>query len=82
MTMKLPLQKRFYTKFIIVYISTMTNNEELKKQFYSDLKDKIHFVLVDNKLLLIDDFNARTGSVSEKLKGGLGSHGVGKHNRN
>ena len=82
MTMRLPLQKKLCATFISVYAPTLTNTEEVKEQFYSDLRDTIKRVPADDRLILIGDFNARIGSDSEKWKGVLGSQGVGKCNAN
>ena len=82
MTMRLPLQKRLYATFISVYAPTMSNPETVKEQFYSDLRDTIRRVPNEDRLILIGDFNARTGSDAEKWKGVLGQHGVGKCNDN
>ena len=76
------LQKKLCATFISVYAPTLTNTEEVKEQFYSDLRDTIKRVPADDRLILIGDFNARIGSDSEKWKGVLGSQGVGKCNAN
>ena len=54
----------------------MTNLEEVKEQFCSDLKYTIKRVSTDDRLIFIGDFNADT----EKWKVVLGSHRVGKCN--
>jgi exonuclease III len=82
MTMRLPLQRKMCATFISVYAPTMTNSEEVKERFYSDLRDTISHVPADDRLILVGDFNARTGSDYGKWKGVLGSHGVGKCNAN
>lgn len=82
MTMRLPLQKRSSATLISVYAPTMTNPEEVKEQFYSDLRETISRVPADDRLILLGDFNARVGSDKEKWEGVLGSHGVGKCNAN
>jgi len=46
-TMKLPLQKRFYATFINIHAPTMTNSEEVKEQFYSDLRYMINCLPAD-----------------------------------
>ena len=53
-----------------------------RKSFYSDLSDTIRCVPPDDRLILVRDFNARVGSDTEKWKGVLGNHGVGKCNAN
>ena len=56
----------------------MTNTEEVKEEIYSDLRETIRRVPTVDRLILVGDFNARVGSDTEKWKGVLGSHGVGK----
>ncbi|XP_068720611.1 uncharacterized protein [Montipora capricornis] len=80
MTMRLPLQRKMYATLISVYATTMTNTEEVKEEFYSDLRETIRRVPADDRLVLVGDFNARVGSDIEKWKEVLGSHGVGKCN--
>ena len=41
MTMILPLKWKMYVTFISVYAPTMTNTEEAKEEFYSDLSQTI-----------------------------------------
>ena len=64
--MRLRLQKKLFATFISVYAPTMTNNEEVKEQFYSDMRDTIKCVPSEDSLILISDFNATTSSDSEK----------------
>ena len=78
--MRLPLQKKFCANYIGVYALTITNPEEIKEQFYCDLRDTIKRVPVDDRLLLIGDFNAIINS--DKWKRVLGCRGVGKGNLN
>ena len=80
MTMRLPLQRMMYTIFISVYAPTMTNTDVAEEEFYSDPPETIRRVPSDDRLILVGDFNARVGSDTEKWKGVLGSHGVGKCN--
>ena len=80
MTMRLPLQQMMYTIFISVYAPTMTNTDMAEEEFYSDPPETIRRVPSDDRLILVGDFNARVGSDTEKWKGVLGSHGVGKCN--
>ena len=82
MTMRLPLQRKMYVTLISVYAPTMTNTEEVKEEFYSDLRETIRRVPTDDRLILVGDFNFRVGSDTEKWKEVLGSHRVGKCNAN
>ena len=59
MTMKIPLTKDRNATIVSAYAPTMTNPEENKETFYSQLKGKLRNIPSTNKLLLIGDFNAR-----------------------
>ena len=82
MTMRLPLQQKMYTTFLSVYAPTMTNTEEVKEEFHSNLRETIRLVPSNDRLILVRDFNAKVDSDTEKWRGVLGSHGVGKCNAN
>ena len=82
MTMRLPLERKMYAILINVYVPKLINTEEAKEEFYSDLRETIKRVPTDDRLIPIGDFNARVGSDTEKWKGVLGSHAVGKCNAN
>ena len=61
MTMRLPLERNAYATIISVYAPTMTNPEENKKDFYSQLREVHSHVPRKDKLILTSDFNARVG---------------------
>ena len=82
MTMRLPLQQKMYTTFLSVYAPTMTNTEEVKEEFHSNLRETIRLVPSNDRLILVGDFNGKVDSDTEKWRGVLGSHGVGKCNAN
>ena len=63
-------------------MSTLTNDELIKKQFYEELDKVIRDTSANDKLLVVGDFNARVGSNASNWKGVLGLHGVGKENSN
>lgn len=61
----------------------MTNTEDVKEEFYSYLCETIRCGPTDHRLILVGDFSvARVGSDTDKWKGVLGSHGVGKCDAN
>ena len=60
----------------------MTNPDEVKERFYEDLKDAISAVPREDKLIILDDFNARVGSDHMSWEGVLGKHGIVKCNSN
>ena len=56
----------------------MTNSEEIKEQFCSDLKDSIKHISVDECLVSIGDFNVIINSKTKKLKLVYDCYGVKK----
>lgn len=57
--MRLPLQWKMYATLISVYAPTMTNTEEVKEEFYSDLRETIRRVPTDDRLILESWFGYR-----------------------
>ena len=62
MTLRLPLATNRYVTIINVYAPTMDHQEEEKEAFYCQLRTLITSVPVNNKFILLGDFNARVGS--------------------
>ena len=60
----------------------MTYPEEDKEQFYQVLRDTLHSVPRNEKLLLMGDFNARTGRNSGARPTVMGPRGLGLENAN
>ena len=61
MTMRISLVGNTHFTLISAYAPTMTFPEEDKEQFYQVLRDTPHSVPGNDKQLLMDDFNVRTG---------------------
>ena len=59
MTKRIPLTKDRNAAIVSAYALTMTNLEENKETFYSQLKGTLRNIRSTDKLLLIGDFNAR-----------------------
>jgi hypothetical protein len=60
----------------------MTNSEDFKDKFYDDLQNVIASVPKADKLIILDDFNARVGSDHISWDGTIGKYGVGRWNSN
>ena len=82
MTMRIPLTKDRNATIVSAYAPTMTNPEENKETFYSQLKGTLRNIPSTDKLLLIGDFNARIGRENDKWPSALGKYGIGKCNSN
>ena len=82
MTLRIPLAGNTNATVISAYAPTMTYTEEEKEAFYELLSDTLHATPVNDKLLLLGDFNARVGSDYTAWPSVLGPHGMGKMNSN
>ena len=60
MTMRIPLECNAHLTLISAFAPTTTFPEEYKEQFYQVLRDTLRSVPGNDKLLLMDDFNACT----------------------
>ena len=61
----------------------MTNQEEIKDEFYEDLQNAIEIVPMEDKLILLGDlFNDRVSTDHQTWEGIIGRNGVGKCNSN
>ena len=60
----------------------MTYREDDKEHFDQVLRDTLHSVPGNDKLRLMDEFNARTGRHSGAWRTVMGSHDLGRENAN
>ena len=70
----LPLNRTCHVTIISTYAPTLTSPDEAKKQFYKDHGHLIKVTPSSNKLIIMGDFNARVGKVSNDWKAVLGSY--------
>ena len=82
MTMRLPLCKDNLATIISVYAPTMTNPDENKEAFFNQLVSVLSGIPRTDKLLLIEDFNARIERENNKWPLVMGKRGIGKCNSN
>ena len=82
MTMRIPLTKDRNATIVSAYAPTMTNHEENKETFYSQLKGTLRNIPSTDKLLLIGDFNTRIGRENDKWPSVLDKYGIEKCNSN
>ena len=82
MTLRIPVGKSQSATLISAYAPTMTNPDEAKDKFYSDLESVLCSVPAADKLILLGDFNARVGLDTSAWPNVLGPHGVGSCNSN
>ena len=77
-----PLNITHHLTIISAYAPTLTSPDEAKEQFYEDLGHLIKATPPSDKFIILGEFNARVGKVSDDWKGVLGPHSVGNLNSN
>ena len=82
MSLRLPLSSSRFATILSAYAPTMTNTDEEKEHFYSDLVQVISRTPKSDKLVIMGDFNARVGAEHEMWGNVIGKHGLGKDNSN
>ena len=83
MTLRLPLSGNKHAAIVSAYAPTMTNPDKVKdKVYHDDLDNIISATSRTDKLIILEDFNARVGTDHKTMEGVIGSEGVGKCNSN
>ncbi|XP_062862816.1 uncharacterized protein LOC134324867 [Trichomycterus rosablanca] len=82
MTIRLMLASSQMATVISVYAPTLDAQDKVKEAFYADLDKILSEVPKEDKLILLEDFNARVGRNHHLWKGTLGREGVGNSNSN
>ena len=82
MTLRLAIGRNRYATLVSSYAPTMTNPDDAKDKFYSELRSLLSKIPRHDKIILMGDFNARVGCENENWPNVIGNHGVGKMNSN
>ncbi|KAI0237202.1 hypothetical protein LSAT2_012327, partial [Lamellibrachia satsuma] len=80
MTLHLRLNNNQLTTVINVYAPTLDAEEDTKEQFYTELDLVQTIVLMEDKLIMLGDFNARVDSDCRLWNSIIDKEGVGKVN--
>jgi len=81
-TLWLPLTQNRYCIVISAYAPTMTNSEEKISQLYAQINEMLENISDYNQIILLGDFNARTGIDNNTWKNMIRNFGTGKCNSN
>ena len=82
MTMQLKLANNRSMVLISAYAPTLMSTDEEKESFYEQLNTTLSSVPYKYRLVLLGNFNARTGCDSAIWNKVLGRHSIGKENAN
>ncbi|KAJ7428858.1 craniofacial development protein 2-like protein [Willisornis vidua] len=80
MSLRLPLHNKQHVVHFSLYAPTLQADPVEKDKFYTVLRHLTQNVPADDKIIILDDFNARVGKNFKAWKGVLGKHGVGNCN--
>nr|VZI45391.1 unnamed protein product [Spirometra erinaceieuropaei] len=81
-SLRLPLWGGKFATIISAYAPTMTSPDAVRDKFYEDLHALLATVSKADKLIVLDDFNARVGTDHTAWRGVLGPHGLRGSNDN
>ena len=82
MSMRLPLKNKRHATLFSVYVPTLQAEPAEKDKFYSQLCSCLQSTPVDDKVIILGDFNARVSQDADSWKGVFFRHGVGNCNDN
>ncbi len=82
LTCRIPLLKGCYATLISAYAPTLDAEESIKDAFYKSLDTILLKVPHTDKLVLLEEFNARVGTNNMFWSGVIGKHDLGTMNRN
>lgn len=81
MKLRIPLSCGRFISILSVYAPTLQSPDDVLNCFYESLKDTIRSIPVEEKVIILGDFNARVGRDYDTWTP-LGPYGVGKVNSN
>ena len=68
-----------YLTVLVCYAPTEEAEDEEKTRFYDQLQAAVEDVPAHDMLLMIGDFNARTGNINTDRESVIGNHGLERH---
>ena len=80
MTLWLPLAKNRFATFVSAYTPTLDSSDDVKDRLYDTLYSILRWILQNDKIILLGDYNAKVGRNHDKCQGVIGHHGVGNTN--
>ena len=80
MTLRFPLAKNRFATIVSVYSPTLDSSDDEKDRFYDTLYSTLRQISLDDKVILLSDFNARVGRSHEIWHVGIVCHVVGSVN--
>lgn len=80
--MRICIGRNKYATIFSCYGSTVKSSDGITENFYSDLRNHLRSTSIDDKLIFLGNFNARTGCDSSVWNSAIGRHDVGKTNSN
>ena len=80
--MKIKLQHNRVANLISAYAPTLDSSDETKDEFYEELGTLLCSIPLNQKIILLGDFNARVGTDTNAWRKVIGNHGIGMANAN
>ncbi|XP_047103703.1 uncharacterized protein LOC124722607 [Schistocerca piceifrons] len=77
MTLRVPIGSDRVITFVSAYAPTLDSDEDTKNQFYHQLNSTLSKIPIQDKLILLGDFNARVGRDNRFWRDVMGKQGVG-----
>ncbi|XP_030754472.1 uncharacterized protein LOC115881203 [Sitophilus oryzae] len=82
MTLRYPIGHNKFVTVISVYAPTLKADPEITDAFYQSLEEVLNKTPIQDRLILMGDFNARVGREHNIWEKVIGKHGIGNMNAN